>query len=64
MKDTIIMHGEVYDCGNYYKNLYGVSDMTWNRWKKSGKIPQALKIGNKLYYPRLATERSLITTTA
>jgi hypothetical protein len=62
MKDTLILRGEVYDCAKHYKDHYGVSDMTWNRWRKAGKIPQALKIGNKLYYPRLATERSLVTT--
>jgi hypothetical protein len=60
VKDTLIVHGEVYDVAKYYKEYFGVSDMTWSRWRRQQKIPEPLKIGNRLYYPRLATEKSLI----
>jgi hypothetical protein len=61
VNDTIIVNGEVYDCAKYYKGHFGVSDMTWNRWRKQNKLPDPLKIGNRLYYPRLNTEEALIT---
>jgi predicted site-specific integrase-resolvase len=46
LEDTIIISGE--------------AAATLHRWRKKGKIPQPIKIGNRLYHPQLGVENALI----
>jgi len=62
MKNTIIICGQAYDNAATLTEQIGVTPLTLSRWSKSGKLPQPIKIGNKLYFNRQLVEEYLLNT--
>jgi predicted site-specific integrase-resolvase len=62
MKPTIILQDQVYDSAATVVEKLGIRPLTLTRWTKKGKLPQPVKLGQRLYYNRRAVEDTLLYT--
>jgi predicted site-specific integrase-resolvase len=62
MKDSINIQGRDYDSRKMVQEKFDVDYTTIGKWVRNGLLPTPLRLGNRLYFNRLAVETRMLAT--
>ena len=63
MKESLNIAGRVYDSRKRIREKFDVDYTTIGTWVKNGLLPAPLRLGNRLYFDRIAVETRILATT-
>jgi predicted DNA-binding transcriptional regulator AlpA len=62
MKDSVILGGREFDSAKKVEQDFGIDHKTRKKWIEAGNLPSPVRLGNRLYFDRVALEARILET--
>jgi hypothetical protein len=62
MKESIVIAGRNYNSRKFVREQFDVDYTTIGKWVKNGLLPAPLRLGNRLYFDRIAVETRMLAS--
>ena len=62
MKDCVILGGREFNSAKKVEQDLGIDHKTRKKWIEAGSLPLPVRLGNRLYFDRIAVETRILAT--